>query len=66
MAESGDGFQRLCHEAVLACGFDINAVERYIVARMSNMDASEHAQIKRDIARIFAFQAPATQAAYMH
>lgn len=58
MNERDHLFQRLCHEAVLACGSDVAAVERYVAARLQTLDPPERARIKRDIAQVLGFRAP--------
>lgn len=51
-------FQKLCHEAAIACGDDIAAVERYVREKIAGLPADERARIRRDIDRVLSFVPP--------
>ncbi len=66
MTKLDDIFQRLCHEAVLACGADLPAVQAYVAGRIEHMDPVSRAAIERDLHRVLAFQAPSAPATQLH
>lgn len=66
MAEPNHFFQKLCHEAVLACGGDMAAVERYVFERIAAMDETSRATIKRDLERVLAFRPAPSRLARPH
>ncbi len=66
LAKADDSFQRLCHEAVLACGADIAAVRRYVHERVAAMDEAARETIERDLERVLAYRAPCRPAAWLH
>lgn len=51
-------FQRLCHEAVIACGDDIAAVELYVLRRLDELPAARRAAVVESLRRVLAFRAP--------
>lgn len=61
MADLDHVFQKLCHEAVLACGADIAAIERYVLKRVESMNPADRARIRRDLDVVLAYRAPATR-----
>ncbi len=65
MADRDHVFQKLCHEAVLACGADMAAIERYVFERIALMDEPGRQRAKRDLDRVLAFR-PATRSGLQH
>ena len=51
-------FQRLCHEAVIACGDDMAAVERYVLRRLDDLPPAQRAAVLESLRRVLAFRAP--------
>ena len=58
-------FQRLCHEAVLACGDDLAAVERYVTVRLEHLDTASLEAVKQDLDRVLAYRAPRKPAPWL-
>ena len=58
MADRDQIFQRLCHEAVVACGTDIQAIERYVRGRIDAMNEADRQIVTRDRDCVPAFRAP--------
>ena len=58
MADHDHLFQRLCHEAVVACGSDREAIERYVRGRIATMDGVDRQMITRDVDLVLGFRAP--------
>lgn len=58
-ASSNDqAFQRLCHEAVIACGDDMVAVELYVLRRLDELPQAQRAAVIESLRRVLAFRAP--------
>jgi hypothetical protein len=51
-------FQQLCHEAALACGPDMTAIERYVIARIEGMDSVDRARIRQELDLVLSYRAP--------
>jgi len=51
-------FQRVVQEAVIACGADMAAIERYIADRLGAMSDDDRRRISRDIQRVLGFRDP--------
>lgn len=66
LAKPDNMFQRLCHEAVLACGADLAAVEAYVARRLQHMDAAARESIRQDLHRVLAFRAPSRPGERLH
>ena len=58
MADRDHLFQRLCQEAVTACGANHEAVERYVRERIAAMGEADREMMTRDLNRVLGFEAP--------
>jgi hypothetical protein len=58
VADLDHSFQKLCHEAVLACGSDMAAIERYVLKRIGAMDGIDRDRVRRDLDLVLAYRSP--------
>jgi hypothetical protein len=66
MCDRAVTMQELCLEAVRQRGTDIKAIESYIRERVETLSEGQKRQLKDEIARVLAFQPPASGAGSLH